>query len=173
MILFPFVFLLLIQLPTILLWQHPHFPLHGTDAQFQQYQKDDFRNDELQGWVLEASILVEALVAIVGLSLLSKRPEEEDTTKKITIQIDAKWQRIVQSPVMGVVGALTGVACTFCPLFLYCCGKGTMFKGQEYFLVPLCFVVIYGVSFFYIALGGAVIAELRKKSNAPSRYLDR
>jgi hypothetical protein len=169
----PLVTCIFILLPTLLLWRHPQFPTNATPAQTKQYFRDSDQDSGLMEIVCSAIIFLPALGAVLGSNLLAKRPAEEEPTEKITIQIDAKWQRIVQSPVMVIVASLTGVSCSFCPLFLYWCGKGTMFKGQEYFLVPICFVVIYGVSFFYIALGGAVIAELRKKSNAPSRYVDR
>ena len=83
--------------------------------------------------------------------------------KKITIEIDSKWQKIVHSPIFSVVAALQGVAVTFAPLFLYWSAKGQMFRGSEMVIVPVCFAVIFLVPFFYYRLGGIVVKELKNK----------
>ena len=83
--------------------------------------------------------------------------------QKVTIEINSKWVRIAHSPLFWIVSSLQGVAFTFAPLFLYWCGKGELFVGKEWVIVPLCFVVIFGVGAFYLLLGGAVFTELRKK----------
>jgi hypothetical protein len=83
--------------------------------------------------------------------------------KKITIQIDSKWQKIVNSPLFYVVAALQGVAITFAPLFLYWTAKGQMFRGSEPVIVPFCFAVIFLVPLFYYRLGGIVVNELKNK----------
>jgi len=82
---------------------------------------------------------------------------------KVTIEIDSKWVKIVHSPVYWIVVTLQGLSISFAPLFLYWCGKGTLFHGTEWLFVPLCFGIIFFVGFFYMALGGAVIGQLRKK----------
>ena len=83
--------------------------------------------------------------------------------EKITIELDVKWRRIARSPLYFIVAAFQGVAITFALLFLYWCGKGRIFTGYEWFVVPCCFAVIFLVPLFYFLLGGAVIRELRKK----------
>ena len=81
----------------------------------------------------------------------------------IAVEIDSKWVKLVHSPVYWIVATLTGVAFTFAPLFLYWCGKGTFFPGTEWIVVPACFVMIYLVGMFYIALGSPVATALRKE----------
>jgi hypothetical protein len=81
----------------------------------------------------------------------------------IVVEIDSKLVRLVHSPVYWMVAPLTGVAFTFAPLFLYWCGKGTFFPGIRWIVVPACFVVIYLVGMFYIALGSSVVTALRKE----------
>ena len=83
--------------------------------------------------------------------------------EKITIEIDAKWRRLVRSPLYYVVAALQGVAISFAPLFLYWSGKGSFFPGSEWFVVPACFAMIFFVPLFYYRLGAAVVKELRKQ----------
>jgi len=83
---------------------------------------------------------------------------------KVTVEIDQKWANVARSPLYFVVAALTGVSITFAPLFLYESGTGRLFPGHARVIVPLCFAVIYFVPFFYMRLGGAVIAELRRES---------
>ncbi len=83
---------------------------------------------------------------------------------KVTIEIDAKWVKIVRSPLYWIVAALQGVSITFAPLFLYWSGKGMFPHGAERLVVPSCFAIILLVGFFYMLLGSAVIGELRKKN---------
>jgi hypothetical protein len=85
---------------------------------------------------------------------------------KVTVEIDAKWAKIVRAPLMRIVSSLQGVAISFAPLFLYFSGKGMFFPGSQWFIVPLCFAIILLVGFFYLRLGGEVVAELRKRSGA-------
>lgn len=81
----------------------------------------------------------------------------------VTVEIDAKWVKLVHSPVYWIVASLQGVAITFAPLFLYWCGKGTFFHGAEWFVVPLCFAAIYVVGIFHMALGSPLIRALRNE----------
>jgi hypothetical protein len=81
----------------------------------------------------------------------------------LVVEIDSKLMRLVHSPVHWMVAPLTGVAFTFAPLFLYWCGKGTFFPATRWIVVPACFVVIYLVGMFYIALGSSVVTALRKE----------
>jgi hypothetical protein len=81
---------------------------------------------------------------------------------RITIEIDSKWVRIVRSPLYWVVAALQGLSIGFAPLFLFFAGRGMLSRGFDWFVVPLCFAMIWLVGLFYVRLGGEVIAELRK-----------
>jgi len=83
---------------------------------------------------------------------------------KVTVEIDSRWIKLIHSPLYTwFLTPLTGVAITFGPLFLYWCGKGTFFPGTEWIVVPACFVMIYLVGMFYIALGSSVIRALPKE----------
>jgi len=82
---------------------------------------------------------------------------------KVTIEVDARWVKVVRSPLYWIVALLQGVSLTFAPLFLYWSGK---WHYLEWLMVPSCFAVILLVGFFYRLLGNAVIAELRKKEIA-------
>jgi hypothetical protein len=84
--------------------------------------------------------------------------------QRVSIEIDAKWVKIVRSPLYWIVVALQGVSVSFAPLFLYWSGKGILFRGSEWLIVPSCYAAILLVGFFYMLLGGAVIGELRKKN---------
>jgi hypothetical protein len=83
--------------------------------------------------------------------------------KKVSIEIDSRWVRVVRSPIYFVIAALQGISVSFAPLFLYWSGRGNYFNGLEWLVVPLCFAVILVVSVFYFLLGGSVIRQLRQK----------
>jgi hypothetical protein len=83
--------------------------------------------------------------------------------KKVSIEIDSRWVRVVRSPIYFVIAALQGISVSFAPLFLYWSGRGNYFNGLEWLVVPLCFAVIFAVSVFYFLLGGSVIRQLRQK----------
>ena len=83
--------------------------------------------------------------------------------KKVSIEIDSRWVRVVRSPIYFVIAALQGISVSFAPLFLYWSGRGNYFNGLEWLVVPLCFAVIFVVSVFYFWLGGSVIRQLRQK----------
>ena len=83
--------------------------------------------------------------------------------RKVAIEIDSRWVRIVRSPLYWIVAALQGIAVSFAPLFLYWSGRGIFYPNYRWFIVPSCFAVIFLVGYFYMALGSAVIAELRRK----------
>ena len=85
--------------------------------------------------------------------------------EKITIQIDAKWLRRVKSPFMWVVGALQGVSVTFSPLFLLWAATGSFQVSGRWFILPVCFLSIVLVGWFYLLLGRDVIRELLKQSS--------
>lgn len=82
---------------------------------------------------------------------------------RVTVEIDGKWVKIARSPIYWIVATLQGVSVTFAPLFLYWSGKGKMFPSYQWIIVPSCFATIFLVGFFYMRLGGVVIAELRRK----------
>jgi len=83
---------------------------------------------------------------------------------KVTIELDAKWAKRVNSPYMNILWAFQGVPITFAPLFLYWAGTGKYFSGYKWIVVALCFAAIYLIPLFYFRLGGAVIKELKKQS---------
>lgn len=84
---------------------------------------------------------------------------------KVTVEIDSRWVKIVRSPLYWIVAALQGVSISFAPLFLYWSGKGKFYPGYEWFIAPLCYVVILVVGLFYMLLGSAVIGALRKRDS--------
>lgn len=85
----------------------------------------------------------------------------------VTIQIDAKWLRRVKSPfIMRLIASLTGVSITFAPLYLFWCGQRKELGAYEWFVVTLCFLVIYLVPGFYMRLAGEVIGQLVKIEEA-------
>ncbi len=89
--------------------------------------------------------------------------------EKVTIQIDAKWLRRIRSPLMWVVGTLQGVSVTFAPLFLLWAATGNFHVSGRWVILPLSFVSILLVGWFYLLLGGEVIRELRKQTDAAKR----
>ena len=82
---------------------------------------------------------------------------------RVSVEIDSRWVKIARSPVYYIIAALQGISVTFAPFFLYWSGRGNYFNGLEWFVVPLCFAVIFVVPLFYFALGGSVIRQLRQK----------
>ena len=86
---------------------------------------------------------------------------------QVTVEISPKWVSIVRSPVYTVVSGLMGVSVTFAPLFLYWSGKGRFYPGYEWFVIPLCFAVIYVVPSFYFALGSVVAKAVREVRDSP------
>jgi hypothetical protein len=84
---------------------------------------------------------------------------------KIGIEINGKWMKVVRSPLMWIVWTLQGMSVSFAPLFLYWSGRGRSVPGMDWFIVPLCFAIIFIVGFFYMLLGSAVVRELRKAAN--------
>ena len=86
--------------------------------------------------------------------------------EKITIELDSKWARRVKSPLYWIVCALTGVSFVAAPRYLYQCGQGK-FEEDSWWLVPVCFAVIYLVALFYISLAGEVIASIYRQTTAP------
>ena len=87
----------------------------------------------------------------------------QQSSATIAIRLDAKWGRILRSPLYFVVSALQGVSCTFAPLFLYWAGQGMFSHVYERILVPVCFAVIFLVPLFYFRLAREVIRQLRRQ----------
>ena len=81
---------------------------------------------------------------------------------KVTVEISPMLQKIARSPVYFLVAALQGVSISFAPLFLYWCGTKDFLKPHALWIVPLCFLAIWIVGFFYIFLGSPVVKELRR-----------
>ncbi len=80
-------------------------------------------------------------------------------SEKITVELDSKWERRVNSPLFWAVSALTGVSITYAPIYLYRAGQGGYSESSGW-LVPACFAVIYLVPLFYIKLGAEVIKSI-------------
>jgi hypothetical protein len=55
---------------------------------------------------------------------------------QVTIETDAKWIRLLRSPVNVIVSALTGASVSFAAPSLYWSGQGMLF-GYEWIVVPL------------------------------------
>jgi hypothetical protein len=90
---------------------------------------------------------------------------ESEMSDKITIEIDAKWARRVNSPLYWPIGALTGVSVSFAPMYLYWWGQ-----RAETWKVLACFAVVYFVPLFYIRLGAEVIRAIRRQSGKKDRF---
>jgi hypothetical protein len=84
----------------------------------------------------------------------------------VSVEIDERWVRIARSPLYWIVATLQGVSVTFAPLFLYWSGRGMFPPRYQWIIAPACFAVIYLIGLFYMRLGGAVVAELRRKPAA-------
>ncbi len=84
--------------------------------------------------------------------------------EKVTIEINARWGRLVRSPVMLVIAALQGISITMAPLFLYWSGKGEFYPQNSQWLVPLLFAIVYLVPLFYFFIGGPVVKALRART---------
>ncbi len=81
---------------------------------------------------------------------------------KVTIEIDAKWVRIVHSPIYWIVAALQGASVTFAPMFLYFAGQGWLPHQWKWIIIASSYAVIFLVPLFFFQLGSAVISQLRK-----------
>ena len=83
--------------------------------------------------------------------------------QRVSIEVDARWVKIVHSPLYWIVALLQGLSVSFAPLFLYWSGAGRFYHGWEWLIVPSCFAAILFVGLFYMLLGSTVIGELRKQ----------
>ena len=84
----------------------------------------------------------------------------------VNVSIDDRWARFVRSPAYYVVAALSGVAATFFPAFLFECGR----HGRDYTDWPvvtlwLSTVLICVVHF---RLSAPVMRALRSTHKAPA-----
>ena len=84
----------------------------------------------------------------------------------VTVEVDEKWVRIVNSPLYLIVASLTGVSITFAPLFLYWLAADTLaiLAPVKWILISICFAVIYLVPLFYIYFSGPVMKQIYKKN---------
>jgi len=80
--------------------------------------------------------------------------------EKVTIEISARWGRLVRSPFMLIIAALQGVSISFAPLLLYWSGKGEFYPDSRW-IVPVLFAMVYLVPLFYFFIAGPVVKELR------------
>jgi len=80
--------------------------------------------------------------------------------EKVTIEISARWGRLVRSPFMLIIAALQGVSISFAPLLLYWSCKGEFYPDSRWIL-PVLFTMAYLVPLFYFFIAGPVVKELR------------
>jgi hypothetical protein len=86
--------------------------------------------------------------------------------EKITVEIDSKSVRRVNSPLFWIVSLLPGISIIFAPLYLYQCGKGE-YPEASWWLVPSCFAMIYLVPLFYMTLASEVIDCIYRQTATP------
>ena len=82
---------------------------------------------------------------------------------RFEIELPRLWVRLAESPIKLVIAALTGLALTFAPLFLFILGKqGASYKDPR---VIVCLAAIVLVPFVYIRLSTLLIAQIRRRSD--------
>jgi hypothetical protein len=79
---------------------------------------------------------------------------------EITITVPRRWIRLVHSPVMLLVAALTGISVSFVPLTLFELGRAQADWDSPG--VWLCFLVLYLVPGFYMGIAARVLGQVRK-----------
>ena len=104
--------------------------------------------------VLSRRVLIHSAWVVTDESIWSGQMKE-----KITVELDSKWERRVNSPLFWAVSALTGISITYAPFYLYRAGQDGLSESSGW-LVPTCFAVIYLVPLFYIRLGAEVIKSI-------------
>lgn len=82
--------------------------------------------------------------------------------KEVTVTVPATLVWVVNSKLMLLIGALTGVSVTFIPCTLFELGRSQ--ATYRDLRVQLCLAVIYLVPAFYIHVGGRVIFALLEHS---------
>jgi hypothetical protein len=108
-------------------------------------------------------------VGIVGIVLalgaLIRRRSRSRAKECVTVEVSRFWYAAARNPIVSfVVGALTGVAITFAPIFLFFLGRG----GADLFdwRVVACFATTYFVGMTYTALGAPIMRHARNSRRA-------
>ena len=83
----------------------------------------------------------------------------------VTIEVDSKWVKRINSPLFTVVQALTGVSITFAPLFLYWAGSWGLTGPIKWITITVCFALIVLVPGYYMWIASPIILKLRKKAD--------
>lgn len=95
----------------------------------------------------------------------------------VTVALSPRWRTFVNSPYFTAISSLTGVAVTFCPLFLYQAGRSRCQHPHEvwslldFFGGPdvwLLYLIIYLVPGFHMMMAGNVLRALLARSNPSS-----
>jgi len=82
----------------------------------------------------------------------------------VTIEVDSKWVARINSPLITIVQALSGVSITFAPLFLYWAGSWGLSGPVKWITIIVCFALIVIVPGYYIWFASPIIRQLRKGS---------
>jgi hypothetical protein len=79
--------------------------------------------------------------------------------ESIVVSIDSKWVRIVRSPAYFIVSALSGVAVTFFPMYMYRFGR----EGADYtdWRVIACWLTTMVICGIHFRLSAPVVQALR------------
>jgi len=79
----------------------------------------------------------------------------------VTVTIDSKWIKRINSPLFVIVQALSGISITFAPLFLYWSAEWGLKGPLKWSVIIICFVLIYFVPAFYMWIAGPIIRQIR------------
>jgi hypothetical protein len=80
----------------------------------------------------------------------------------VTIEIDSKWVRRINSPLFIIVQALSGVSITFAPLFLYWTGSWGLTGPTKWIIIVVCFALIVIIPGCYMWFASSIVRQLRK-----------
>ena len=97
-------------------------------------------------------------------SKTSSLQDKEFQIGDVKVTISAAWVRRINSPLMYVISALTGVSVTFMPVNLFWLGQAQ--AGYRSPWVWLCFAIIWLVPGFYMGLAGHVLRQVQEKTRA-------
>ena len=76
------------------------------------------------------------------------------------VSISDRWVRLLRSPLFTLVEALSGIAITFAPLFLYADSVLNDSPALKRVITVCCFALIYLVPFFYMAFARSIIRQI-------------
>lgn len=85
--------------------------------------------------------------------------------EKVSVEIDARWIRRINSKGFGIISALQGVAITFCPLYIYFAGTMGILQDHpllKWIVLIASFATIYVVGLVHIKIATEMVTALRK-----------